>query len=61
MSSKFFLTQQMSIFFENKVDDGSPSVYIDDILLMSNSKEHMVHLIRTLHEVSKKEIIKLAS
>ena len=42
------------------INDGSALVYIDDILLMSNSKEHMINLIKMLHEISKKENIKLA-
>ena len=37
------------------INDGSALVYIDDILLISNSKEHMIHLIKTLHEISKKK------
>ena len=48
-----FFTQQMSTFFKAMNNDGSALVYIDDILLMSNSKEHMLHLIKTLHEISR--------
>ena len=45
----------MSTFFKQMIDDGSALVYIDDILLMSNSKEHMINLIKSLHEISKKK------
>ena len=41
-----FFTQQMSTFFKDMINDGSALVYIDDILLMSNSKQHMIHLIK---------------
>ena len=49
----------MSTFFKEMVNDCSALGYIDDILLMSNSKENMIHLIKTLLEVSKKGSLKL--
>ena len=39
---------------------GSALVYIDDILLSSNSKDHMFHLIEQLHLISTKHNLKLA-
>ena len=50
----------MSTFFEEMINDGSAFVYIDDILLMSNSREDMIQLNKTLHEISKQENVKLA-
>ena len=46
----------MSTFFKDMINDGSALVYIDDLLLMSTLKENMIHLIKTLHEISKKKI-----
>ena len=40
-----FCTEQMSTFFKTLIEQGFALVYIDDILLLSNSKEHMFHLI----------------
>ena len=42
------------------INVGSALVYIEDILLMSNSKEHMIHLIKKLHEISKKRKFKIS-
>ena len=55
-----FLTKRMSTFFKLLIEQGSVLVYIDDILLLSNSKEHMFHLIEQLHIVSTKHNLKLA-
>ena len=40
-----FFTEQISTFFKTLIDQGFALVYIDDILLLSNSKEHMFQLI----------------
>ena len=49
-----FLTKQMSSFFKTHIEQGFALVYIDDILLLSNSKEHMFQLIDQLHIISTK-------
>ena len=36
-----FLKKQMSTFFKTPIEQGFASVYIDNILLLSNSEEHM--------------------
>ena len=53
-------TKQVSTFFKTLIEQGFALVYIDDILLLSNSKEHMFQLIEQLHTVSTKNILKLA-
>ena len=40
-----FFTKQMSTFFKTFIEQGFTLVYIDDILLLSDSKEHMFQLI----------------
>ena len=50
----------MSTFFKTLIEQGSALVYIDDILLLSNSKENMFHLIERLHLISTKHNLKLA-
>ena len=55
-----FFTKQMSTFFRTLIEQGFTLVYIDDILLLSNSKQHMFQLIEQLHLVSTKHILKLA-
>ena len=50
----------MSSFFKTPVEQGFALVYIDDILLLSNSKEHMFQLIEQLHIISTKSNLKLA-
>ena len=50
----------MSSFFKTRNEQGFALVYIDDILLLSNSKEHMFQLIEQLHIISTKNNIKLA-
>ena len=42
----------MSIFFKTIIEQGFALVYIDDILLLSNSKEHMFQLMEQLHIIS---------
>ena len=55
-----FFTQQMSTFFKTLIEQGFALVYIDDILLLSDSKEHMFQLIEQLHIISTKNNPKLA-
>ena len=50
----------MSTFFKTLLEQGFASVYIDDVLLLSNSKKHMFHLIEQLHCISIKHNLKLA-
>ena len=47
-----FFTKQMSTFFKTPIEQGSTLVYIDDILLLSNSKEQMFQLIEQLQIIS---------
>ena len=55
-----FFTKQMSTFFKTLIEQGFALVYIDDILLLSDSKEHMFQPIEQLHVVSTKNNRKLA-
>ena len=55
-----FFTEQMSTFFKTLIEQGFVLVYIDDILLLSDSKEHMFQLIEQLHIISTKNNLKLA-
>ena len=50
----------MSSFFKTLIEQGFALVYIDDILLLSNSKEHMFQLLEQLHNISTKNNLKLA-
>ena len=50
----------MSIFLKTLIEKGFALLYIDDILLLSNSKERMFHLIEQLHCISTKHNLKLA-
>ena len=50
----------MSTFFGTLFEQGFAVVYIDDTLLLSNSKEHMFQLIEQLHLISTKHNLKLA-
>ena len=50
----------MSTFFKSLIEQGFALVYIDDILLLSNSKEHMSQLIEQLQIISTKKNLKLA-
>ena len=51
----------MSSFFKILIEQGFALVYIDDILLLSKSKEHMFQLIEQLQIVSTKNNLKLAT
>ena len=55
-----FFTKQMSSFFKTLSEQGFALVYIDGILLLSDSKEHMFQLIEQLHIISTKNNLKLA-
>ena len=55
-----FFSNQMLKFFQPLVEQGFALVYIDDILLLSNYKLHMLELIEELHKISTKNNIKLA-
>ena len=55
-----FITKQMSTFFKTLIEQGFALVYIDDILLLSDSKEHMFQLTEQLHIISTKNNLKLA-
>ena len=57
---QIFFTKQMSTFFKTLIEQGFALVYFDDILLLSNSKEHMFKLIEQLHVISTKNNLKLA-
>ena len=55
-----FFTKPMSTFFKTLIEQGFALLYIDDILLLSDSKEHMFQLIEQLHNISTKNNLKLA-
>ena len=55
-----FFTKQISSFFKTLIEQGFALVYIDDILLLSDSKEHMFQLIEQLHIIRTKNNLKLA-
>ena len=55
-----FFTKQMSSFFKTLIEQVFALVYIDDILLLSDSKEHMFQLIEQLHLICTKNYLKLA-
>ena len=55
-----FFTKQISTFFKTLIEQGFAHVYIDDILLLSDSKEHVFQLIEQLHIISTKNNLKLA-
>ena len=50
-----FFTKQKSIFSKTPIEQGFALVYIDDILLLFDSKEHMFQLIEQLHIISTKK------
>ena len=52
-----FFTKQMYTFFKTLMEQGFALVYIDDILLLSDSKEHMFQLIEQLHIIKTKFIL----
>ena len=49
----------MLTFFKTLIEQGFAQVYIDDILLLSNSKEHIFQLIEQLHIISTKNNLML--
>ena len=55
-----FFTKQTSTFFKTPIEQGFALVYIDDILLLSDSKEHIFQLIEQLNILSTKNNLKLA-
>ena len=55
-----FFTKQISTFFKTLIEQGFALVYIDDILLLSNSKQQMFQLIEQLRIISTENKIKLA-
>ena len=55
-----FFTKQMSSFLKILSEQGFDLVYINDILLLPNSKEHMFQLIEQFHLISTKPNLKLA-
>ena len=57
--SKFF-RKQMTTFFKSLKEQSFALVYVHDILLRSNSKEHMFQLIEQLHFNSTKNNLNLA-
>ena len=56
-----FFKKQMSSLFKTPIEQGFDPVYIDVILIPSNSKQHMFQLIEQLHLISTKHNLKLAS
>ena len=52
-----FFTKQMPTFFKTLIEQGFALVYIDGILLLFDSKEHMFQLIEQLHNISTKTIL----
>ena len=55
-----FFTKQMSTFFKTPIEQCFALLYINNILLLSNSKEHMFQLIEQLHIISPKNNLKRA-
>ena len=55
-----FCTKQMSAFFKRLKKQGFAPVYIDAILLLSDSKEHIFQLIEQIHVIRTKNNLKLA-
>ena len=55
-----FFSKQMSTFFRPLIDKRSALVNIEDILLLANEKQEMFELIKELHKVASREILKLA-
>ena len=50
----------MSTFFKTLMEKGFALVYTDEILLLSDAKEHLFQLIEQLHIISTKNDLKLA-
>ena len=55
-----FFPKQMTTSYKTLIEQGLALVYIDEILLLSDSKEHMFQLIEQLHNISTKNNLKLA-
>ena len=55
-----FFTKQMYSFFQKLVDQGFALVYIDDTLLLSHTKTHMLHLTEQLHQTCHSNNLKIA-
>ena len=55
-----FFRKQMATFFKTLIEQGFSLVYIDNILLLSDTKEHMFQLMEQLHIISTKNNLKLA-
>ena len=55
-----FFTKQMSHFFKTPIEQGFALVKIDNFLLLSNSKDHIIQLIEQLHILNTKNNLKLA-
>ena len=49
------------MFFKDLIREGSALVYVDDILLMSFSKWHMLQLIEHLQNIANKKNLNLAA
>ena len=58
---KFFIKQMSSFFSKTLSEQGFVLVYIDDILSLSNSEEHMFQLIEQPHTISTEHNLKIAS
>ena len=54
-----FFTKQMSSFFKTPIEQGFALVYIDDILFLSDSKEHMFQLLKNHNINTKSKILNL--
>ena len=50
-----FITQKMSISFQDLIQRGSALVHIDAIMIMSISKPHMLQFINQIHDIAKRE------
>ena len=55
-----FFTKQMSSFSKTLFDQGFALVYIDDIILLSNSRDLMFKPMEQLHVISTKHNLNLA-
>ena len=53
-------SQKMYTFFQKLIDQGFALVYIDDILLLSHTKPHMIELIEQLHQIFQTNNLKIA-
>ena len=55
-----FFTKQKPTFFKTLIEQGFATVYIDDFLHLSNSKENMFQLIEQLHNITTRNNLKVA-